>query len=91
MQLFSWMRWTLLVPTSGMRERASRECVHCAARRWRMTRTEAAAQSRLDVHGKDIGPFVIAAGQPDFAAFFGAANSQACALRCLRLRQRTLH
>jgi hypothetical protein len=34
-------------------------------------------QSRLDAHGKDIGAFVLAAGQPDFAAFFGAANAQA--------------
>jgi hypothetical protein len=46
----------------------------CAERR--------ASQSRLDARGKDVGPFVMAAGQPDFAAFFGAANAQACA-RCL--------
>ena len=44
-----------------------------------------ASQSRLDVAGKDIGPFVLAAGQPDFAALFGAANAQACA-RCLLFR-----
>lgn len=52
-------------------------------RRWpaRLGLTRA-SQSRLDARGKDVGPFVMAAGQPDFAAFFGAANAQACA-RCL--------
>ena len=40
-----------------------------------------ASQSRLDAAGKVIGTFVLAAGQPDFAAFFGAANAQARA-RC---------
>ena len=28
-QLFSWMRWTLLAPTSGTRAQASHECANC--------------------------------------------------------------
>ena len=79
LQSSSWMRLTSPAPTSGMRARASHGCVDCGARRAHIA-LMLTSQSRLDARGKDIGPFVLAAGQPDFAAFFGAANAQACAL-----------